>query len=69
MNSNLSTFSQDQLFRDLIQEFKKSEPCDETIKKCMGELNLEHNTDQFANMQRVLTALSFEVQNCEISES
>ena len=40
----------EQIYRDLIDEFKKSEPNSDHIEKCMTELKLDYQSDQFANM-------------------
>ncbi|NQY99634.1 MAG: hypothetical protein HRT45_03075 [Bdellovibrionales bacterium] len=59
----------EQIYRDLIDEFKKSEPNSDHIEKCMTELKLDYQSDQFANMERVLTALNFHFKAGDIPES
>lgn len=57
-----------EVFKALIQEFKKPTPDGESIEKFMGQLNLEYQSDDFANMEQVLRAMSFQAQRLDIQD-
>jgi hypothetical protein len=68
MDVSTETQAQELIFKELIDEFKKVEPNEEEIARFMGQLYLDYQPDQFANMQRVLTALNFHFQNESLEE-
>jgi hypothetical protein len=68
MDVSTETQAQELIFKELIDEFKKVEPNEEEIARFMGQLYLDYQHDQFANMQRVLTALNFHFQNESLEE-
>ena len=59
MEGNFQTSEQEQVFRKLIDEFKKSRPNELQIEKFMNKLDLSYQPDHFANMQMVLNAINF----------
>lgn len=60
---------QEKIFQRLICEFKKTDPDQQQIRQFMSDLNLEYQSDDFANMDKVLQALSFEFKSFEIRET
>ncbi|MEO0335663.1 MAG: hypothetical protein AAF202_04685 [Pseudomonadota bacterium] len=60
---------QELIFKELINEFKKPEPNENQIQKCMDQLSLDYQPDHFANMQKVLTALNFHFRSGTLEES